>query len=114
MSDALSIIPFLSLRVRISVIVCDNRSAISTFTSNTDPRTIPYSNCYTCSNADFYTDLDNNYMLFRIAGVNSVVMDIFVRSGLPGAFVTICCAQLLPSMLSKGRKNKTENQKFLF
>ena len=37
-----------------------------------------------------------------LAGISEIVMDIFIRSGLPGAFVTICCAQLLPSMLSKG------------
>lgn len=36
-----------------------------------------------------------------VAGVSPWFMDIFIRSGLPGVFVTICCAQLLPSMLAK-------------
>ena len=46
------------------------------------------------------------FVVFFTSGMTDMAMDIFIRSGLPGAFVTICCAQLLPSMLSKGIENK--------
>ena len=42
-------------------------------------------------------------LLSHTTGVNTIITDIFIRSGLPGAFVTICCAQLLPSMIAKGK-----------